>query len=234
MAERRAGTPAARLIASRMLRSKGDHAVFAKFNGIWCNLNPWTSTSASMPTPSISPSDVIHYREYKILLQPDRFTSKNGFLEFWEQPPRRSRNSASKWTSMIMRSTARCGKCSFTTRRSSTFTIIISFCASALFMIRDGLAPGHELTFKYRAPELQERGGSGRASAIGGARRDQVQRGIVARTRSPRRDAQRVLPWLRADLAEHRTGSRHRRHYARLSDAEEDRHQAQNQNGAGQ
>ncbi len=29
--------------------------------------------------------DVIHYREYKILLQPDRFTSKHGFLEFWEQ-----------------------------------------------------------------------------------------------------------------------------------------------------
>jgi len=29
-------------------------------------------------------SDVVHYREYKILLQPDRFTSKHGFLEFWE------------------------------------------------------------------------------------------------------------------------------------------------------
>jgi hypothetical protein len=28
--------------------------------------------------------DVVHYREYKILLQPDRFTSKNGFVEFWE------------------------------------------------------------------------------------------------------------------------------------------------------
>ncbi len=28
--------------------------------------------------------DVIHYREYKILLQPDRFTSKRAFLEFWE------------------------------------------------------------------------------------------------------------------------------------------------------
>ena len=30
------------------------------------------------------PDDVVHYREYKILLQPDRFTSKRGFLEFWE------------------------------------------------------------------------------------------------------------------------------------------------------
>ena len=29
-------------------------------------------------------ADVVHYREYKILLKPDRFTSKHGFLEFWE------------------------------------------------------------------------------------------------------------------------------------------------------
>jgi len=33
-------------------------------------------------------SDVVHYREYKILLQPDRFTSKHGFLEFWEAASR--------------------------------------------------------------------------------------------------------------------------------------------------
>lgn len=30
------------------------------------------------------PEDVVHYREYKILLKPDRFTSKRGFLAFWE------------------------------------------------------------------------------------------------------------------------------------------------------
>ncbi len=29
------------------------------------------------------PRDVVHYREYKILLQPDRFSSKSGFLDFW-------------------------------------------------------------------------------------------------------------------------------------------------------
>jgi hypothetical protein len=28
--------------------------------------------------------DVVHYREYKILLQPDHFTSKRGFLDFWQ------------------------------------------------------------------------------------------------------------------------------------------------------
>ena len=30
------------------------------------------------------PDDVVHYREYKILLKPDRFTSRDGFLEFWK------------------------------------------------------------------------------------------------------------------------------------------------------
>ena len=30
------------------------------------------------------PDDVIHYREYKILLKPDRFTSKEGFMQFWD------------------------------------------------------------------------------------------------------------------------------------------------------
>ena len=30
------------------------------------------------------PDDVMHYREYKILLQPERFTSKRDFLAFWE------------------------------------------------------------------------------------------------------------------------------------------------------
>jgi hypothetical protein len=34
------------------------------------------------------PDDVVHYREYKILLQPARFTSKRGFLEFWEDVER--------------------------------------------------------------------------------------------------------------------------------------------------
>lgn len=29
------------------------------------------------------PKDVVHYREYKILLLPDRFVSKHGFIEFW-------------------------------------------------------------------------------------------------------------------------------------------------------
>jgi len=30
------------------------------------------------------PDDVLHYREYKILLQPERFTSKRDFLAFWQ------------------------------------------------------------------------------------------------------------------------------------------------------
>jgi hypothetical protein len=30
------------------------------------------------------PKDVVHYREYKILLKPDRFVTKEGFIDFWE------------------------------------------------------------------------------------------------------------------------------------------------------
>jgi len=30
------------------------------------------------------PDDVIHYREYKVLLKPDRFTSREGFMQFWD------------------------------------------------------------------------------------------------------------------------------------------------------
>ena len=36
------------------------------------------------PETSHLAGDVVHYREYKILLKPERFTSKRGFLEFWE------------------------------------------------------------------------------------------------------------------------------------------------------
>jgi hypothetical protein len=34
------------------------------------------------------PSDVVHYREYKILLQPDRFSKKQDFMEFWDAASR--------------------------------------------------------------------------------------------------------------------------------------------------
>ena len=39
---------------------------------------------SKQPETQHLPDDVIHYREYKILLQPERFTSKRDFLEFWE------------------------------------------------------------------------------------------------------------------------------------------------------
>lgn len=34
--------------------------------------------------PSNSPHDDLHYREYKILLRPERFTSPQAFLDFWQ------------------------------------------------------------------------------------------------------------------------------------------------------
>jgi hypothetical protein len=58
--------------------------------------------------------DVVHYREYKILLQPDRFTSKRGFLDFWKDVENPSRSSISKSISTGRDFTARFVKCSFT------------------------------------------------------------------------------------------------------------------------
>ncbi|MGA1129708.1 MAG: hypothetical protein ACO3XN_06545, partial [Chthoniobacterales bacterium] len=34
--------------------------------------------------PSNSPHDDLHYREYKILLRPERFTSPQAFKDFWQ------------------------------------------------------------------------------------------------------------------------------------------------------
>ena len=34
--------------------------------------------------PSNSPHDDLHYREYKILLHPERFTTPQAFQDFWQ------------------------------------------------------------------------------------------------------------------------------------------------------
>lgn len=48
----------------------------------------WCFISGAMPDfaddPSNSPHDDLHYREYKILLRPERFTSPQAFKDFWQ------------------------------------------------------------------------------------------------------------------------------------------------------
>src|SRR5580704_4424103 len=81
-------------------------------------------------------SDVIHYREYKILLQPDRFTSKNGFLEFW--------GAASKTLKKLH------------IKVDVDNHAFDSQVREVLFYDQGWPRPDHELTFKYRAPELKD------------------------------------------------------------------------------
>src|SRR5208282_5754113 len=83
-------------------------------------------------------ADVVHYREYKILLQPDRFTSKNGFLEFWETASKTLKKLGLKVDVDSTHSTVRFGRCSSMTPRSLTSTTTTSFCESGLFTTRDG------------------------------------------------------------------------------------------------
>src|SRR5712664_3613032 len=75
--------------------------------------------------------DVVHYREYKILLQPDRFTSKRGFMEFWEDVEK----SAKKLDLKI----------------DIDDKAFHSQVREVLFYD----TPDHELTLKYRNPDLK-------------------------------------------------------------------------------
>src|SRR6266446_453232 len=109
--------------------------------------------------------DVVHYREYKILLRPDRFTSKRGFLEFWEDVEKSAKE----------------------------LDVKIDIDKHAFHsQVREVLfydTPSFELYNNH----------------------------FILRTRSPGRDAQRVLAWLRADISQYRTRSRNRRHRRRFS-----------------
>ena len=101
-------------------------------------------------------SDVVHYREYKILLQPDRFTSKNGFLEFWE--------AASKTLKKLHIRVDVADHAFDSQVREVLFYDTPQFdlynnhfiLRKRTFYDQGWPRPDHELTFKYRAPELND------------------------------------------------------------------------------
>ena len=99
--------------------------------------------------------DVVHYREYKILLQPDRFTSKNGFLEFWEEASRTLKKLHIK---------VDVDKHAFDSQvREVLFYDTPQFdlynnhfiLRKRTFYDQGWPRPDHELTFKFRAPDLK-------------------------------------------------------------------------------
>jgi hypothetical protein len=100
------------------------------------------------------PKDVIHYREYKILLQPDRLASKHGFLEFWQ--------SASKTVSRLGLKVDLDHDAPESQVREVLFYDTPAFhlynnhfiLRKRTFYEQGWPRPDPELTFKYRDPDL--------------------------------------------------------------------------------
>jgi hypothetical protein len=101
------------------------------------------------------PDDVVHYREYKILLRPDRFTNKRGFLEFWEDVEKSAKELELKID---------IDKNAFHSQvREVLFYDTPSFdLYNNHFILRKRTyydegwpRPDHELTLKYRNPDLK-------------------------------------------------------------------------------
>jgi len=101
-------------------------------------------------------SDVVHYREYKILLQPDRFTSKNGFIEFWELASKTLKKLGLKVETdpHIFHSQVR--EVLFYDTPEFDLYNNHFILRKSTFYDEGWPRPGHELTFKYRAAELKD------------------------------------------------------------------------------
>ncbi|MGO9059986.1 MAG: hypothetical protein ACLQU2_21790 [Candidatus Binataceae bacterium] len=114
------------------------------------------------------PDDVVHYREYKILLQPDQFTSKQGFLDFW--------NEASKTLKKLKLKVDVDNQAFDSQVREVLFYDTPEFdlynhhfiLRKRTFYDQGWPRPGHELTFKYRAPDLAAAAGVDVRPQLGG------------------------------------------------------------------
>ena len=73
------------MLGSRILFGKVDRAAACPIHQLV--FGGWPIKFPHMPEfaddPSNSPQDDLHYREYKILLRPERFTSPQAFKDFW-------------------------------------------------------------------------------------------------------------------------------------------------------
>jgi hypothetical protein len=100
------------------------------------------------------PKDVVHYREYKILLLPDRFSSKHGFLDFW--------NDVSKTVKRFDLRVDVDHHAFDSQVREVLFYDTPEFdlynhhfiLRKRTFYDQGWPRPGHELTFKYRDPDI--------------------------------------------------------------------------------
>jgi hypothetical protein len=101
-------------------------------------------------------SDVVHYREYKILLQPDRFTSKTGFMEFWENAAKTLKKLGLKVDTDPHAFDSQVREVLFYDTPEFDLYNHHFILRKRTFYDQGWPRPGHELTFKYRAPELKD------------------------------------------------------------------------------
>ena len=104
------------------------------------------------------PLDEVHYLECKIILKPDRFTSKQGFLDFAKIVSHAADEGRRRSLHRPPRGPAarRSGKWSSSTPRTSGSTTTPSSCGGAS-CYEDGFPVGDpEIVFKFRHPDLQK------------------------------------------------------------------------------
>ncbi len=100
-------------------------------------------------------ADVVHYREYKILLQPDRFTSKNGFLELWETASKTLKKLGLKVDVDEHAFDSQVREVLFYDTPEFDLYNNHFILRKRTFYDQGWPRPGHELAFKYRTPELK-------------------------------------------------------------------------------
>ena len=100
-------------------------------------------------------SDVVHYREYKILLRPDRFTSKHGFLEFWEAASKTLKKLGLKVDVDRHAFDSQVREVLFYDTPEFDLFNHHFILRKRTFYDQGWPRPGHELAFKYRDPELK-------------------------------------------------------------------------------
>ena len=99
--------------------------------------------------------DVVHYREYKILLQPDRFTGKRGFLEFWEDANKTIKKLGLKVDTDRHAFDSQVREVLFYDTPQFDLYNHHFILRKRTFYDQGWPRPGHELTFKYRDPDLK-------------------------------------------------------------------------------
>lgn len=124
------------------------------------------------PATKHLPHDVVHYREYKILLQPDRFTSKRGFIEFWEDASRTIRKLGLKVDMDRHPFHSQVREVLFYDTPEFDLYNHHFILRKRTFYDQGWPRQDHELTFKYRDPELKAAAAVDVRTGLGG--HDQV------------------------------------------------------------